>query len=522
MLRKKKRLVLLVMLAAMLALAACGGSGGGGSDSKGGANSGNGGSSSGGGDQAAEIDASKLPPYEVILMYPGSPQPDEKLVEEAMNKILKEKINATIDIQPIDWGAWNDKMNLMFASGEKADLVFTASWNGHVDNVTKGAFVELDGLLEKYGQGILESIDPFLLEGARVKGKLYAVPTNKEIAASWGVLVRKDLADKYNMDFSNVKTLADLEPFLQIIKENEPDVTPLFQSSTQTLVGYVNGYDNFGDPGVPGSVKFGSTDPTLKYLIEEPEYLENLRLLRSWYLKGYINEDAPTSTLQANETARTGRVFMWPESLKPGKDKEMESTIGFPLTQIEIVPPYITTADTTNSMIGISRTSKDPERAMMVLNLLHTDKELLNLLDWGIEGVHYVKVPGNDNMIKLPDGVDPSKRAYNHGSQWMFGNQFLSYLWENEAPDKWEQFRKFNESAEPSLSLGFTFDPSNVKAELAVLNNIRDEFTAALETGSVDPDEVLPKYIEKAKEAGAYKVLQEKQRQLDEFLAAKK
>jgi len=159
---------------------------------------------------------------------------------------------------------------------------------------------------------------------------------------------------------------------------------------------------------------------------------------------------------------------------------------------------------------------------MMVLNLLHTDKELLNLLDWGIEGVHYVKVPGNDNMIKLPDGVDPSKRAYNHGSQWMFGNQFLSYLWENEAPDKWEQFRKFNESAEPSLSLGFTFDPSNVKAELAVLNNIRDEFTAALETGSVDPDEVLPKYIEKAKEAGAYKVLQEKQRQLDEFLAAKK
>jgi ABC-type sugar transport system, periplasmic component len=188
-----------------------------------------------------KVDASKLKPYEVILMYPGTPQPDEKLVEEAMNKILKEKINATIDIQPVDWGAWNDKMNLMFASGEKADLVFTASWNGHVDNVTKGAFVELDGLLEKYGQNILESEDPFLLEGARVKGKLYAIPTNKEIAASWGVLVRKDLADKYNMDFSNVKTLADLEPFLQIIKENEPDVTPLFQSSTQTLVGYVSG-----------------------------------------------------------------------------------------------------------------------------------------------------------------------------------------------------------------------------------------------------------------------------------------
>jgi putative aldouronate transport system substrate-binding protein len=508
----------MAMLAVMLLLAACGGK----SKDSGGATSGNEGGSSVGESkqtQTSDIDPSKLPPYEVILMYPGTPQPDEELVEEAMNKILKEKINATIDIQPIDWGAWNDKMNLMFATGEKADLVFTASWNGYVDNVTKGAFVELDGLLEKYGRDILKSEDPFLLEGARVKGKLYAIPTNKEIAASWGVLVRKDLAEKYNMDFSNVKTLADLEPFLEIIKKNEPDMIPLFQSSTQTLVGYVNGYDNLGDPAVPGSIKFGSDDPTLKYIIEQPDYLENLRLLRSWYLKGYINEDAATSTLQANETARTGRVFMWPESLKPGKDKEMEAAIGFPLMQIEIVPPYITTADTTNSMIGISRTSKDPERAMMVLNLLHSDKELLNLLDWGIEGIHYVKI--SDNMIKLPDGVDPSKRSYNHGSQWMFGNQFLSYLWENEAPDKWEQFKKFNESAKPSLGLGFIFDPSSVKSELAVLNNIRDEFGAALETGSVDPDEVLPKYIEKAKEAGAHKVLAEKQRQFDEYRASK-
>jgi putative aldouronate transport system substrate-binding protein len=511
--KKKKGTVSLVVLAVMLLLAACSG---GSSDGKGNTGGNNEGSKS---EQASPPKASDLKPYVVSLMYPGTTQPDEALVEEAMNKILKEKINATIDLQAIDWGAWNDKMNLMFASGEKADLVFTASWNGHVDNVTKGAFVELDEMLEKYGQNILESENPALLQGARVKGKLYAIPTNKEIAASWGVLVRKDLAEKYKMDFANVKSLADLEPFLKTIKDNEPDMTPLFQSSTQTLVGYVSGYDMLGDPAVPGAIKFGSTDPTLVNWIKEPSLLENLKLLRSWYMNGYINEDAPTSKLQANETARTGKVFMWPESLKPGKDKEMEGTIGFPLMQVEIVPPYVTTGDTTNSMIGIARNSKDPERAMMVLNLLHSDKELLNLLDWGIEGTHYVKV--SDNMIKLPDGVDPAKRTFNHGSQWMFGNQFLSYLWENESPDKWEQFRAFNDSAEPSLALGFTFDPSKVKSELAVLNNIRTEFTAALETGSVDPEEVLARYIEKQEEAGVAKVLAEKQKQFDEYLASK-
>src|SRR5690606_11646134 len=129
--KQKKGTVSLIILAVMLLLAACSGG------------KGNSGGSSSNGEPAEAPKASDLKPYVVSLMYPGTTQPDEALVEEAMNKILKEKINATIDLQAIDWGAWNDKMNLMFASGEKADLVFTASWNGHVDNVTKGAFVEL-------------------------------------------------------------------------------------------------------------------------------------------------------------------------------------------------------------------------------------------------------------------------------------------------------------------------------------------------------------------------------------------
>lgn len=49
-------------------------------------------------------------------------------------------------------------------------------------------------------------------------------------------------------------------------------------------------------------------------------------------------------------------------------------------------------------MLAISTTSEDPARAMMFINLLHTDPYLNNLLNYGIEGKHYLKV--NENVIK--------------------------------------------------------------------------------------------------------------------------
>ncbi|WKL01092.1 hypothetical protein Q0F98_30500 [Paenibacillus amylolyticus] len=45
-------------------------------------------------------------------------------------------------------------------------------------------------------------------------------------------MVRKDLADKYKLDLTAVKTWADLEPLLKTIKENEPAITPFYMSNT--------------------------------------------------------------------------------------------------------------------------------------------------------------------------------------------------------------------------------------------------------------------------------------------------
>lgn len=467
--------------------------------------------------------AVKEAPYEVTLYYPGTPQKDVALVEAEANKYLTEKINATIKINAVDWGQWDNKLNLMISSGEKSDIIFTAAWQNYTVNVAKGAFLPINDLLESHGQDILKGLDPAFLEGSKIAGENYGVPTNKELAATRGVLVRLDLVEKYNMDISSVKTWADLEPLLKTIKENEPGITPFYMSNSNGngLLDNLD-WDYLGDASVPGVIKKIGTDTTVMNEVETPEFKETAELARKWYQAGYINSDASTSNVFPKDQAKTGKVFMWADGMKPGKDKEEESYVGFPLTQIELTEPTITTGDASGAMLAISRSSEKPEVAMQVINLLHSDKYLNNLVNFGIEGKHYVIKEGTDNIITAAPGTDSDNPSYNPGAQWELGNQFLNYLWENEDPQKWEKFKDFNSRGVKSPALGFSFNSEPVKNEIAAVNNVNKQFRPVLTAGTADPGEMIPKYQEKLKAAGIDKIIAEKQKQLDEFLANNK
>jgi putative aldouronate transport system substrate-binding protein len=509
-LKRKASILVMLMMAFALTLSAC--SGGGGKSA--GDSGGDSGSTQAdtGSNQPADSAVGNLPPYQIKLVYPGSPQQDEKKVEEALNQLLKDKINASIDLQPIDWGAWDDKINLMIASREPVDLIFTAQWNGHAKNVAKGAFIEVGELLKTHGQGVLETLDPVFLEGAKINGKNYGVPTNKELAFAGGIIYRKDIADELGLDMSTVKTPQDLDAIYKVVKEKKPDMLPLW-SSGGVFNGQLGNYDFLGDGTIPGAILKDQEDTTVKPVEEFDRYKEYLQLARDYFLKGYINSDAATTQLSGADAWKSGTVFSQVEPLKPGKDAEVASAAGLngKLAQIIMTEKTVATSETTGSMLGISSTSKDPERAMMFINLLHTDKEINNMLNFGIEGVHYTR---NGETITATDNT----KNYNPGSAWMFGNQFLNYVWDTEDPEKWNKFREFNENANASPALGFVFDSEPVKAEVGAMANVIRQYQRAVETGSVDIDQVLPEYMNALKAAGLEKVVAEKQKQFDAFL----
>ncbi|MCC3377274.1 ABC transporter substrate-binding protein [Cohnella sp. REN36] len=509
--QKKARKLTFLLLGTMMVLSACGSNDGGKNGAAGASPATGGDSAAGSANQAG--DHADLKPYKLTLIYPGSIPKDLTLVQDEMSKYLTEKINATIELKPIDWGSWTDKTNLMKISGEAFDLIFTAGWFSYGQDVSKGQFLELTDLMSKYGEGIPGILGNDFLTGAKINGKLYAVPTKKEFAQGFGFLLNKDLVDKYHFDIEGIKTLEQMEDMFKTIKEKEPGVVPVVSNRFANTWGAAN-YDG----------KLSRDSKELKVIddLTDPKFIAFRKRMRQWNLNGWFDKDVVTSddSDQAMNMIKARKAFAIGQSLKPGKDKEMSVSTGVPLVQVETAKPYTTTGEAQGAMLAISRTSKDPERAMMFLNLLYTDPKLLNMLDWGIEGKHYVKK--SDNVIDYPEGVTAENQGYPSPGGWMFGNQFNSYLWANEDPDKWQQFEKFNESAERSIALGFTFDETPVKAELAAVGNVDKEFQAVLNAGAVDVDSTIAKYKAKRDAAGYQKILEETQRQLDEWAKTNK
>ena len=78
-----------------------------------------------------------------------------------------------------------------------------------------------------------------------------------------------------------------------------------------------------------------------------------------------------------------------------------------------------------------------------------------------------------------------------------------------------------NASAVTSSVLGFSFNPEPVKTELAQCASVVNEYYVPLFTGSVDPDAVLPPFLDKLRNAGADKVIAEMQKQIDAWKATR-
>ncbi|MFP5108788.1 ABC transporter substrate-binding protein [Neobacillus sp. C211] len=441
-------------------------------------------------------------PYEIKWYTIGTPQKDTEKVFAEVNKYTKKKINATVKMTQIDWGDWDQKSQVMINSGEPFDIIFT-NGTSYVQNAQKGAFTDIDDMLGKEGKELKETLNPALLEGIKVNGKIYGVPTNKEAARQSVYTFNKRIVDKYHFDLSKVKTLEDLEPMLKTIKENEPGVTPM-----ATFKAYLP-YDYIFNNEMPFAFAMeGDRDHVINQF-ESDLTMKTYKTMHQYYKAGFLKEDAATS--KDSWPMDVENWFVRMGDSQPYADLLWSRSAKYDVVSVPAEDPITINDSVSGSIQAISATSKNPEKAMEFLTLLNTDPYLRNLVDKGIEGVHYEK---NDNgTIKdLPARVD----RYNVPS-YSLGNFFILDLYENDPKDKWDKFEEFNKSAKIAPTLGFHFNSDPVRSELASITNISKEFYPALATGSVDPEEYLPKYNKKLKEAGIDKVLKEIQKQFDEW-----
>ena len=460
-------------------------------------------------------------PYEIKWYFNSNgPQREVELIEAEANKYLVPKINATIKLYDLDFGTYGQKMPVMLASGEPIDICFTASWSTppYRESVAKGYFSDITDLWGQYAPKTKAQLPSGFISGTQIDGRNYAIPANKELAHQWGFVYRTDIAKKYNLDMSKIKKFADIEPMLKVIKQKEPGLIPLQNTVGET--GYkILDFDRVVADTIPAVLYNDSKDMKIFNELNNPEVKAYFDTARRWYLAGYIPADAATMT-NFSDPRRAGKVFAYCGSLKPYVGEEVTAANGFPMDAITLTKPVVQTRDAAGSMMAIPKSSKDPATVLKFLELFNTDPYLCNLILYGIEGKHYVKV--NFNQIKMPDGVTRQNTGYRMGNNWVFGNQYITYVWDNENPKKWEAFKSWNLTATNAKSIGFNFDAEPVKTEIAACNSVWNQYMVGLTCGAVDPKVVLPQAIAKFKAAGLDKVIAEAQKQLDAWLKTKK
>ncbi|MFD0698446.1 ABC transporter substrate-binding protein [Paenibacillus sp. GCM10027628] len=457
--------------------------------------------------------------YEIAIAMPafGAAPKDTQAVQDEINKITKAKINATVKIMPISIGAWAQQMNLMTSGREKLDLFFEFG-AGYSPDVATGKIVAIDSLLDKYGEGIKKQIDPAYLSSVKIDGKTYGVPVYKDYTTGVpGVLMRKDLVDKYKINVASIKTIDDLDQVYKTIKDNEPNIVPLGAGLSMPSDVYV-WYDKLGDrlgvlPGYDNGLKVVN-------LFETKEYEDYLNKVHSWAKAGYINKDAATTQANASDLLKADKAFSYFIGLRPGN---LESEIRANGKELVFAPLmkniYATTSNTQGGLWTISANSTNPERVMMLMNLMYTDKDLANLFIYGIEGKHYVKV--SENTIDYPAGIDSKTVGYSIQS-WIYTNPSIAYLMKSDLQEMWKLTAEANQKAIKSKALGFTFNSEPVKNEIIALKNVTDQYAKGLESGTLDPADKLSEFKAKLKAAGIDKVIAEKQKQLDAWTAANK
>ena len=484
-----------------------------------------------------------LDPVTLRIWFHGStvsPEASAKVME-SVNAYLQDKINVTLE--PI-WGTWGDfdtATVTALTGGDDVDIYFTCNWSSNEYNsyARDGYWVKLDDMLPTYGADLLTTIPEGIWECAKTNGYdgmgVYAVPALKDTATQNCWDLNGTLLAELGYDVDEFVEFASMNPdfyysdeFEEVLQKakdakgssfyplvGEPVVFERIATGTAIVTGDLNGapvlsyyYD----------VEHPSTDIGSKIVCKyaTPEFKKFAE--RTYYLaqKGFISpqtQNVDTANNYREACASTGDYLISSQSYAFGCELDYARARGIDVRMIPTDAPYMDATSGQGAMMAISATSKNPERALMFLNLLNTDPELMTMLNYGTEGYTYNK--NADGTISFIDEVRATYSPWTNG----MGNVRQLPPTAEQGVDFWERFSAYYDSAEVLPYGSFILDTSELSNEATALANAYGQYGFQLMGGATNPDTVLPEFLAKLEEAGIQKLLDAANDQLSAFLA---
>lgn len=474
-------------------------------------------------------DPSKLKKVELTFYDMGEPPKDLDKFYEELDKLTLKDLNCTVRFKFSTWTDWQTKYNLMLTSGEKVDLAYSADWVSYPTNARKGAFEPLDTLLPKYAPTLYKDISQDTWNALKIDGKIYGVPPAYNEFVQHGAVYREDLRQKYGLP--EIKDVDSLGTYIKTVKEKEPEMsTPVYESWAMSEVFLPSTkYDTFDTLGLTTGVTnllcIDNSNPTTSIsTLDLPEYLTMLKKIKTWSDDGFWSKSVLSSKEDVEVNFQNGKCAVWFSSL-PNKAKGLaeKTALKHPdwktgFFNYNDMNGLIYPARANHNLMAVVKGSQNAERALMVLEKFHTDKNYYDLTQYGIKGLNY-----NLNGEKLDYTNIDMANHYFDISPWAWRNK--PFIRENVAdwPGYKEIDNKLSKVAKKDPYDGFVFDISNIQSELAAISQVQTQYQAPLEAGLVkDTEASLTTLKQKLKDAGFDKFKAEVDKQLKAFNDQKK
>ena len=455
-----------------------------------------------------------------IITY-GFDDVDLQEVEDAVNEISVPEVGVRVHFVTVAISEMMQKLPLMAASNEKIDLVQSGL-------LTTPSILASQGLIQPMTDYLSEDMIAKagkMIHAGEIGGEIYAYPGTLYSSGCALFLYDTALAEEYNIEIPEILTTAeDYDKLFSQVKESGmPQYAVSMGDGVAAEMSYGNIFDALGDStyianGVVMDVENG-TKVENWYATED--YKETCMMHRDWFEKGYALPDSISNGYAVFDSMTQGQVFGFFGRCSAGSNVAYWSAqTGKELGSIPIGDGsyLLDTASTMNTAWSISSSSENPQKTADFLELMYNSLEITNLLDLGIEGKHYVTREGS-HIVDYPEGVDAGSVGYGH-TIGTYGDQTNAYF---RAPLTDEFVDNLSlwgeENAKVSRFMGYNFDTSAVSSEITAVIAEIGKYGPALNCGTVDPEDMLPKFLDALEAAGINKIIEENQRQLDEWLA---
>ncbi|MFR3251514.1 MAG: ABC transporter substrate-binding protein [Eisenbergiella sp.] len=458
-----------------------------------------------------------------------------------LNDILTEKINAELQIYYISWTDYLSNYNLTLAQMDgSVDLVGTASdWLDAWPNAKNGAFLELsEEMLQTYAPKTWASVPQEHWDLCKYDGEIYLIPEDNY--AQWtnhGFIYRLDWAKEAGLT-DGVQSWEDMTTYFKYVKETYPDIIPWDSDGTQygqLVSGWISSHSDYVSiDGISANAMWGGTKDDLytiysPYMTDTDSLVEFAKMMKEWDEIGVWQTDVLNNTSSTNrDDYRVGKVAAEQHHTQTWTDlvsKTPQNTIYETDEDAETGFFYfgqetgnVVALNITHGAMAVSAGSENPERALMVYDMLRNDPECYQLLCYGQEGVSWEMT--EDGMKTTPEGYNADTQNVNGVTNFWWGrNDDLEI---RDASRDWEKIDALYaeyDGIKIDYPYGqFILNNDNIQSYIANINEIHTNYMKQISFGkySGTAEEIVAEYQQALKDAGIDIVTEEIQRQIDE------